>query len=121
MTFEYKKPANSRTADKFVVRLPDGMRDDITDLAAQAHMSINSYMVLTLIEGLKRGHGGNNERWSPHVGQLVILKDTDNNSDPWIIRGFTFDTTGEVAAEIEQLRGMTIRVIALSKLQPFVV
>ncbi|MNN32746.1 Arc-like DNA binding domain protein [compost metagenome] len=44
---------NSRTADKFVVRLPDGMRERIAEIAAANHRSMNSEVVLhlkTLIE-----------------------------------------------------------------------
>ncbi|MBA1278132.1 Arc family DNA-binding protein [Stutzerimonas stutzeri] len=36
---------SSRTADKFVVRLPDGMRDRIAEVANQGHRSMNSEIV----------------------------------------------------------------------------
>lgn len=36
---------NSRTADKFVVRLPDGLRDDIAVLAENNDRSMNSEIV----------------------------------------------------------------------------
>lgn len=38
----------SRTADKFVVRLPDGMRDKIAAIAATNHRSMNSEIVMSL-------------------------------------------------------------------------
>lgn len=38
----------SRTADKFVVRLPDGMRERIAQIAHQNHRSMNSEIVLQL-------------------------------------------------------------------------
>lgn len=37
--------ASSRTADKFVVRLPDGLRDDIAVLAEDNDRSMNSEIV----------------------------------------------------------------------------
>lgn len=36
---------NSRTADKFVVRLPDGMREQIAAIAASHHRSMNSEII----------------------------------------------------------------------------
>ena len=36
---------NSRTADKFVVRLPDGMREQIADIALRNHRSMNSEII----------------------------------------------------------------------------
>ncbi len=47
----------SRTADKFVVRLPDGMRKAIEQLAADNHSSMNTEMILALeahLEGQAR-------------------------------------------------------------------
>lgn len=39
---------NSRTADKFVVRLPDGMRERIAKISATNHRSMNSEIILAL-------------------------------------------------------------------------
>lgn len=39
---------NSRTAEKFVVRLPEGMRERIAQIANQNHRSMNSEIVLQL-------------------------------------------------------------------------
>lgn len=39
---------NSRTADKFVVRLPDGMRERIAEIANTNHRSMNSEIILHL-------------------------------------------------------------------------
>lgn len=36
---------DSRTADKFVLRLPDGMRQQVADESKAAHISMNSYMI----------------------------------------------------------------------------
>lgn len=43
---------DSRIADKFVVRLPDGMRDQIADIAASHHRSMNSEIVGRLEESI---------------------------------------------------------------------
>lgn len=40
--------AHSRTADKFVVRLPEGMRDQIADRAEQDDRSMNAVFVQAL-------------------------------------------------------------------------
>lgn len=39
---------SSRTADKFVVRLPDGMRERIADVAKTHHRSMNSEIISRL-------------------------------------------------------------------------
>jgi hypothetical protein len=36
---------NSRSADKFVVRLPNGMRDRISEVAGENHRSMNSEII----------------------------------------------------------------------------
>ncbi len=41
-------PTNSRTADKFVVRLPDGLRNKIAEIAKKNHRSMNSEIVRCL-------------------------------------------------------------------------
>lgn len=48
---------NSRTADKFVVRLPDGMRKAIEELAADNHSSMNTEIIRAIeshLEGQAR-------------------------------------------------------------------
>lgn len=41
-----KKPNyNSRTADKFVIRLTDGMRDRVRDASTASHRSMNSELL----------------------------------------------------------------------------
>lgn len=51
MNTEVKIPG-SRTADKFVVRLPDGMRQKIADVAKNYHRSMNSEIVSRLEQSL---------------------------------------------------------------------
>lgn len=45
------KPAvfSSRTADKFVIRLPDGLRERIAKIAEAQHRSMNSQMITWLV------------------------------------------------------------------------
>lgn len=43
----------SRTADKFVVRLLDGMRERIAEVAKQSHRSMNSEIVERLLRSLE--------------------------------------------------------------------
>lgn len=45
---------SSRTADKFVVRLPDGVRGRITDAAKIDHTSMNTFTVQAVEEKLER-------------------------------------------------------------------
>ncbi|MFK8398135.1 Arc family DNA-binding protein [Pseudomonas sp. BGr12] len=47
----------SRTADKFVVRLPEGVRDQVAERCQAAHISMNSYVVQALEEKLARDGG----------------------------------------------------------------
>jgi plasmid stability protein len=43
---------SSRTADKFVVRLPDGMRERIADVARNHHRSMNSEIITRLEQSM---------------------------------------------------------------------
>jgi plasmid stability protein len=55
--FNYMRPMkqavySSRTADKFVVRLPDGMRERIAEVARTHHRSMNSEIIARLEQSL---------------------------------------------------------------------
>jgi hypothetical protein len=50
------KRYSSRTADKFVVRMPKGMRDRIAQTAKAYHRSMNSEIVSRLESSLKKDH-----------------------------------------------------------------
>ncbi|WP_434701422.1 transcriptional regulator AmrZ [Pseudomonas aeruginosa] len=43
---------SSRTADKFVVRLPEGMREQIAEVARSHHRSMNSEIIARLEQSL---------------------------------------------------------------------
>ena len=45
---------SSRTADKFVVRLPDGMRNLIAEVARHQHRSMNSEIIARLENSLQQ-------------------------------------------------------------------
>jgi hypothetical protein len=70
---------SSRTADKFVVRLPDGMRERIAEVARSSHRSMNSEIIARLEKSLASpdAEGGTVEfdgegvMWNPSVGMLV--------------------------------------------------
>lgn len=55
------KNYNSRTADKFVIRMPDGMRDRVSDQSAAAYLSMNSFILQAIDEKLKRDELNRNE------------------------------------------------------------
>lgn len=56
-----KKIAHTRTADKFVVRLPAGMRDRIAEVSRNNHRSMNSEIVARLEQSLNQEDGVNIE------------------------------------------------------------
>jgi plasmid stability protein len=70
---------SSRTADKFVVRLPDGMRERIADVARNHHRSMNSEIISRLEQSLfHEGMSGENSpllvnsaELAPHESELL--------------------------------------------------
>lgn len=46
--------SDSRTADKFVVRFPDGMRDQVAAAANQEFTSMNTFVIQAIAEKLDR-------------------------------------------------------------------
>lgn len=79
-------PYSSRTADKFVVRLPEGMREKLAEVARNRHRSMNSEIISRLSASLESDGEGvavevNEETprrtvtWCPGVGETVIHDD----------------------------------------------
>lgn len=74
---------SSRTADKFVVRLPDGMREQIADVAKVNHRSMNSEIISRLSKSLATPENedgtvevdGEGVLWNPSMGMLVKTPD----------------------------------------------
>lgn len=64
---------SSRTADKFVVRLPNGMRDRIAEVARTQHRSMNSEIIARLEHSLENDglqlHADNLRLDSPEISQ----------------------------------------------------
>lgn len=54
MTEKQKTP--SQQADRFIVRLPDGMRDKIKQQSASNHRSMNAEMVFLIERGMEVVH-----------------------------------------------------------------
>ncbi len=48
------KNFETRTADKFIVRMPDGMRADVTDAASEQFISMNTFIIQAVAEKLDR-------------------------------------------------------------------
>lgn len=71
MAFE----SGSRDADKFVVRLPDGMRDQVAAAAAADDRSMNSLIVKALREYL-----GMQQRQQVLLGALVLASQVQRQS-----------------------------------------
>ena len=46
--------SDSRTADKFIVRFPDGMRDQVAAAAGEVFTSMNTFVVQAVAEKLDR-------------------------------------------------------------------
>ncbi|MGZ7222860.1 Arc family DNA-binding protein, partial [Streptococcus pyogenes] len=66
---------NSRIADKFVVRLPEGLRSRIANVAHSNHRSMNSEIVARLEFSLDNepvtAEVVEEEVWTPCIGMLV--------------------------------------------------
>lgn len=78
---------SSRSADKFVVRFPEGMRDRVQEIAKESHRSMNSEIIARLQDSLSEtnpvtGVSKFEGAWVPQVGQFVILKDNVPKSAP---------------------------------------
>ena len=114
---------SSRTADKFVVRLPDGMRERINEVAKLHHRSMNSEIISRLERTLLEEVGAAPENtlasqaqdlvraldiqpWNPRVGDLVKRRDT--NRPLGTIVGFELSSLG-VMAKVEQFEGEPVR------------
>lgn len=74
---------NSRSADKFVVRLPDGMRERIADVARTHHRSMNSEIIARLARSIEEDEGRvvsvdtqetkkRTVSWCPEEGEAVV-------------------------------------------------
>lgn len=96
---------NSRVADKFVIRLPDGMRDSISELARQDLISMNTYIVQKLTAAIEADEAGTaltvraEVGWVPQEGMLVQFKNSTGSVIPWKIDAFAF-SEGAIKARL---------------------
>lgn len=74
------KNGNSSTADKFVLRLPDGLRSTLADQARENRRSMNSEMIARLLDSLNKQPlvevdqvVEDRRRWVPSEGVLVTV------------------------------------------------
>ena len=72
---------NSRTADKFVIRLPDGVRSRVEDAAKADHTSMNTFFVQAVEEKLARPTR-QALLWSVHYQILSIFEGDANTKLP---------------------------------------
>jgi plasmid stability protein len=103
---------SSRTADKFVVRLPDGMREKIAEVARQHHRSMNSEIIARLErsmldetsadEALPPSHIEelaaklDMQPWAPQIGQVVRRR--DSREILGVIKEFSLSDNGLMAS-----------------------
>lgn len=82
---------SSRTADKFVVRLPDGMRQRIAEIAKSSNRSMNSEIIERLSLSIEQDEAGNltlrtlvqvTRRCEELEQQLAELKSKRGNEAP---------------------------------------
>ena len=105
MNTEVKIPG-SRTADKFVVRLPDGMRQKIADVAKNYHRSMNSEIVSRLEQSLHSEllFGANEEELEGTSEEPIEQVATDlNQVESAIIQRLRQLPTGKQKALLELL------------------
>jgi hypothetical protein len=102
---------SSRTADKFVVRLPDGMRERIAETARNHHRSMNSEIIARLEASLNSGdivdESGPtpvidyNDTWMPVPGMAVTFRKGEYRGQPLILQKLTINkSTGALMAVI---------------------
>lgn len=101
-----KPPAPSDTADKFMLRLPDGMRDRLKEEAAKNKRSLNAEIVARLDESFEIA------KTLPVVsGALDSLEDSIRQNREMV------DVSRAVLTEVKGLRAV-IRYLAESEDQP---
>lgn len=115
---------SSRTADKFVVRLPDGMRERIAVVARNHHRSMNSEIIARLEASLivDEGAAGKEvevnhastprqaraviEPWNPTIGRAVEWREGPLEGQKGVIVDISF-RSGEMQLVVKSASGMT--------------
>jgi len=129
----HKAIYSSRTADKFVLRLPDGMREVVAEAARANHRSMNSELISRIETSLMEDEKKNNpaihidtgsgvtmpvvDAWTPRIGMLICfrldIKKVGNILD------FETADDGTIWADLDLLDGNQVSA-PISHLQPFV-
>lgn len=95
---------DSRTEDKFPIRLPTGMRDRVSALSTAQRRSMNSYMVLAVEAALEKDEKEVGTYAEPETVQGVVMDTRPQfvvgmacryNGNPTIIREMQFHESGE--------------------------
>lgn len=124
---------SSRTADKFVVRLPDGMREKIAEVARTHHRSMNSEIIARLETSIMEEEKRNNpvlhvddasgitipvvDAWTPRVGMLIRFRlDAKKVGN---ILDFDQAEDGTIWADLDLLDGNRVSA-PIDHLQPFI-
>lgn len=99
--------SSSRTADKFVVRLPDGMRGQIANKARRHHRSMNSQIVAILAKDLEMEYveepAESNVGFQVHVGLLVKYRNDSGIDEASVIRDITVNAKGVFVTFTEEI------------------
>lgn len=123
---------SSRTADKFVIRLPDGMREKIAEVARTHHRSMNSEIIARLETSIMEEEKRNNpvlhvddasgitipvvDAWTPRVGMLIRFRlDAKKVGN---ILDFELGDDGTLWADLDLLDGNRVSA-PIGHLQPF--
>lgn len=106
---------SSRTADKFVVRLPDGMRERIAEVAHGHHRSMNSEIIARLTRSLE-GEGADGNVFAVYLPDSVraeiepLAQDNDRSVIGEVLyRLKRLITTDELADEQGRMIGILQR------------
>jgi hypothetical protein len=124
---------SSRTADKFVLRLPDGMREVLAECARGSHRSMNSEMIARLEASIMEDQKKNNpainidvesgqsmpvvDAWTPRTGMLVCYR--LDIKKVGVILDFDQADDGTIWVDLDLLDGNKPSA-PISHLQPFV-
>lgn len=116
----------SRAADKFVVRLPDGMRERIAVVARDHHRSMNSEIIARLERSLNDPTQAEEDinmidlpvdPWTPVEGMLVTYRAGPNAGKMRKILDIVTDGKGGMCANLTNRES----VVAFSQLKPYLV
>ena len=116
---------SSRTADKFVVRLPDGMRERIAEVARDHHRSMNSEIIARLERSLNDPIQVEEdintidlpvEPWTPVIGMLVTFRKGPNAGKARLITNIQY-AEGTYGASLQGVGNL----IPFKELKPYLV